>query len=337
MAPAMIEAASIKDVIVVGAGVMGEGIAQCFAEAGFHVNLVDIDIDACQRCIRQIEQNLLLNEEYGLLSEAPSEILTRIASADFKNVDFAEISCDLAIEAAPELLDVKRSIFATLDALPSTVLLATNTSSFTVSQIAGGMNTPERVVGLHFFNPAHIIPAVEVHGGRETVPVALRIASTLMKRIGKVPIEVRKEVPGFVINRLTGALSREIDYLLDEGVVGIEELDAAVKASLGFRLASIGPMEAEDFIGLDTDARVSKNLFPQLSNREQPSALLLEKVERGDFGVKTGRGWFDYSGKSRESLLLERNRKLIEQLRLFQANARRGENAAPGTREKAES
>lgn len=328
--------AEIRSIVVIGAGVMGEGIAQCFAQSGRQVLLADINVDACRRCLEQIELNLALNEEYGFLNEQPADILSRISIANWAEFDTQAAHCDFAIETAPELLDVKQEIFEKLDGLPKSVLLASNTSSFTVSQITENMATPERVVGLHFFNPAHIIPAVEIHSGKATSACVLKTAKSLMEDIEKAPVEVRKEVPGFVINRLTGALSREIDYLLDEGIVGVEELDAAVRASLGFRLANIGPMEAEDFIGLDTDARVSKNLFPTLSNREEPSALLQEKVDKGDFGVKTGRGWFDYEGRSRESLLLERNRKLLDQLRVFQAAQKTASNSQSGSLKKAE-
>jgi 3-hydroxyacyl-CoA dehydrogenase len=129
---------------------------------------------------------------------------------------------------------------------------------------------------------------------------------------------VQKEVPGFVINRLTGALEREVDFLLDEGVVSPEDLDKAVKASLGFRLACLGPMEAEDMIGLDVAARVSSNLFKVLSNATEPSPDLVEKVARGELGIKSGCGWYDYSGSSQATVLAERNTRLLHQLALFQ-------------------
>ena len=222
----------------------------------------------------------------------------------------------MVIETSPEVLDIKKDLFEQFDRAPAHVLIASNTSSFTISQLTKDMKTPQRVVGLHYFNPAHLIPAVEVHFGKDTDQAAIDVAVALMKRLSKVPVIVRKEVPGFIINRLTGALSREIDYMLDEGIVAPEDLDAAVKASLGFRLAQIGPMEGKDFIGLDTDVRVSRNVFPGLSNRTEPSKFVVDLVEQGHFGVKTGRGCYDYSGRSREDVLLERNVKLLEQRKL---------------------
>jgi 3-hydroxyacyl-CoA dehydrogenase len=138
-----------------------------------------------------------------------------------------------------------------------------------------------------------------------------------MVRVGKKPVIVQKAVPGFIINRLTGAMEREIDYLIDEGIVTAEDLDTAVKASYGFRLACLGPMEAEDMIGLDTSARVSARMFKVLSNRTEPSPKLLEKVDKGELGIKSGKGWYDYSGKTREEIGDSINRRLLKQLVLF--------------------
>ena len=143
-------------------------------------------------------------------------------------------------------------------------------------------------------------------------------------RVGKKPILVRKEIPGFIVNRLTGAMEREIDYLLDEGIVTPEDLDTAVKASYGFRLACLGPMEAEDMIGLDTVARASGNIFKVLSNKTEPSPLLLEKVDRGELGIKSGKGWYDYTGKTREEISDKINKRLLRQLALFNAHEKEG-------------
>jgi len=319
----MKSADEMSRVAVIGAGVMGEGIAQSFAEAGFEVSLVDVSNTALERCISQISANLQTSVDYGIVTESPDVVCTRITTIAADELDSVLPYCDLVIEAAPEVLELKRGLFTRLDSARSETLLATNTSSFTVSQLTEGMQSSRRVVGLHFFNPAHLIPAVEVHGGHDTDPEALAIAMQLMKRIGKIPVIVRKESPGFVINRLTGALSREIDHMLDEGIVAPEDLDGAIKASLGFRLAQIGPMEAKDLIGLDTDVRVSRNVYPTLSNRTEPSQWLVDKVEQGDLGVKTGKGCYSYDGRSREEVLGERNRRLLEQRRLFDSQTRR--------------
>lgn len=309
----------IKTVIVIGAGVMGEGIVQSFAEAGLKVHIIDINSEALARCKTQIAANLELSAEHDMLSEPIAAILGRIKTSKTDALPDLLHDCEMVVETAPEVLDIKQSIFKDLDSAPDHVLLASNTSSFTVSQLTEGMNTAHRVIGLHYFNPAHIIPAVEVHIGEASTSEAIDLTMAFMERVGKSPVLVRKEIPGFIINRLTGALSREVDHLLDQGVVTPEDLDKALRSSLGFRLAQVGIMEARDFIGLDTDARVSKNLYPQLSDRSEISKLSQQRVEEGHYGVKTGRGVFDYTGRTRSELLRERDIRLLEQRRAFLA------------------
>ena len=307
-------AQSVKSVAVIGAGTMGEGIAQSLAEAGISVLLLDVDQASLDRCMAQIQANLRLAGACGIETGPVAETLNRIAPIRSENPAASAVGVEAVIETVPEIASLKRTVFAQLDELPDDVLLCSNTSSMTMSTITDGMATAQRTVGLHYFNPAHIIPAVEVHRGSQTDEFTIERACALLRRTAKVPLKIGKEIPGFAINRLTGALSREIANLLDEGVVTASELDDAVKASLGFRLAWVGPMEGADFIGLDTDARVSGAVFEGLSNRSDPSRELLEKVERGDLGVKTGKGWYDYGDASREELLEQRNRKLLRQL-----------------------
>jgi|TARA_R110002049_G_scaffold29305_13_gene99611 3-hydroxybutyryl-CoA dehydrogenase len=304
----------VTTVSVIGAGTMGEGIAQSFAEAGMVVRLLDVDQASLDRCTGQIAANLSLGKEYGIAGDSAKAVLGRIKATRSDSPVTQVGDAQAVIETVPEISDLKRSIFADLDMLPEGVLLCSNTSSMTMSTITESMKSAARAVGLHYFNPAHIIPAVEVHRSKETSDDTVERAAALLRRTGKVPLKIGKEIPGFAINRLTGALSREIAHLLDEGVVTAEALDEAVKASLGFRLAWVGPMEGADYIGLDTDARVSGAVFGGLSNREDPPRELLEKVERGDLGVKTGKGWYDYGDATREQLLEQRNRKLLRQL-----------------------
>lgn len=315
---------NIKKVVVVGAGTMGEGIAQNFSQAGLSVQLIDLDQRILDRCLAQIEANLRLFLEFDLLHEEPSSIMSRIKPVLSRHLGQAIKDGDFVTEAIPEVLDLKRDLFAQLDSCRNDIVLSSNTSSFTISAIADGMRTPGRVIGLHYFNPAQIMPLVEIHRGQHTEDEAVEVARELMMRVGKKPVLVRKEIPGFIVNRLTGAMEREIDYLLDEGIVTPEDLDTAVKASYGFRLACLGPMEAEDMIGLDTAARASGNIFKVLSNKTEPSPLLLEKVDKGELGIKSGKGWYDYTGKTREEISDNINRRLLRQLALF--NARKKED-----------
>jgi 3-hydroxybutyryl-CoA dehydrogenase len=310
----------IKSIAIIGAGIMGEGMIQVFAQSGFLVNVIDKNTQILEKCLNQVKSNIKLFKSFGLIKESEDSVISRISTFTSERLSEAVKDSQFIIESVVEVLDVKRGIFAQLDLLPVDVILASNTSSLTVSAITEGMKTPERVAGLHFFNPANIIPLVEIHRGANTSDQAIKITQEIMKISGKKTVLVRKQVPGFIINRLTGAMEREIDYLLDEGIVTPEDLDEAVKASFGFRLSCIGPMEGEDMIGLDTSARSSTNLFKVLSNKIDPSPMIFEKIKKGELGVKSGKGWYDYSGKTREEVLEERNRLLLQQLKLYNSN-----------------
>jgi 3-hydroxybutyryl-CoA dehydrogenase len=309
-------ATEVRCAAVIGAGTMGEGIAQSLAEAGLAVRLIDLQQQALDRCRKQIAANLLQAQLYGLCGDVAG-VMKHIEFIQTDAVTQHTDDCELVIETAPESLELKRRLFAAMDKLPPSVLLCSNTSSMTMTSICAGMSSAHRAVGLHYFNPAHIIPTVEVHRGAGTTDQTVARAAALLRRTGKIPLIVRKEIAGFVINRLTGALSREVANLLDAGVVEPAELDAAVKGSLGFRLAWVGPMEGADFIGLDVDARVSAAMFGQLSNRTEPASTLQHLVRAGKLGVKSGSGWYEYGGRSRGELLIERNARLLKQLRAF--------------------
>jgi 3-hydroxyacyl-CoA dehydrogenase len=309
----------IKTVAVIGTGIMGVGIIQGFAEAGLKVKMIARRQESLDQGVALVKANLALFKEFNLLKEAPEAIEARIEPVVSTNLPEGAKGTDFILETIQEVYDMKRPIFEALDSFPADVLIASNTSSITMDKLTDGLKTPERMLGLHYFNPAHIIPAVEIHKCKATTQDAVDRTRELMLKAGKKPVVVLKSLPGFIINRLTGAMEREIDNLLDEGVVTPEDLDIAVKASYGFRLSCMGPMEAEDMIGLDTAARVSGNVFKVLSNRTEPSPELLAKVSRGEFGIKSGKGWYDYSGQTREQVNDKINRRLLKQLALFRS------------------
>jgi 3-hydroxyacyl-CoA dehydrogenase len=309
----------IRTAAVIGAGTMGVGIVQTFAEAGMSVRMIARNQQRLEQSLASVAANLRLFDEFNLLRETPSVIASRIKIIPSENMAEVTKGCDFVLETIPEILDTKKVIFSQLDQLPPEVIIASNTSSFTMDMLTESLKSPQRMLGLHYFNPAHIIPAVEIHKGKHTADDAVEQTRALMIRTGKKPVIVRKTVPGFIINRLTGAMEREIDYLIDEGIVTPEDLDIAVKASYGFRLSCLGPMAAEDLIGLDTSARVSANVFKLLSSKTEPSPLLLEKVKKGELGIKAGKGWYDYSGKTRDEVNDTINRRLLKQLALFRS------------------
>jgi len=313
------KASEMKQIVVIGAGNMGEGIVQGFAQAGKDVRVLARRRETLDKCRQQIDTNLKLFAEFQLLEEAPEVIGSRITYIPMSELPEALRGCHYVVETIPEVLTDKKELFGKLDACDPDVILASNTSSITIATLTEDMKTASRVVGTHYFNPAHIMALVEIHRGKHTADAVVQTTRDLMLQVGKKPILVKKEIPGFIVNRIQGAMFREISYLLDEGIASPEDMDTAAKAMYGFRLSCIGPMEADDMIGLDTSARVSANLFKVLSNRTEPSATLLEKVNRGELGIKTGSGWYDYGGKTRAQVLDEINRRLLKQLVLFRA------------------
>lgn len=309
--------ASNEKVLIVGTGTMGEGIAQTFAQNGFNVRLVARRDEPLARALGQIRQNVGQFIEFGLITEPADQVLARVEGMVTTDMTQAVADCIYCVETIQELLDPKKELLASLQAANPELPIGSNTGSFTMDSLAEGLPRPDKLIGIHYFNPAHIIPLVEVHRGAECSDATYHETERLLGASGKKTVLVRKERPGFIVNRLMGALEREIDYLLDEGIVTPEDLDIAVKASTGFRFACLGPMEVEDMIGLDVAAIVSGRVFKGLSNATEPSPKLLEKVERGELGIKAGKGWYDYSGKTREQVLEEKNRALLPQLKLF--------------------
>lgn len=314
------ELQDIKKVLVAGAGSMGEGIAQNFAQAGLDVLVLDIDEKSLINCKIQIEASLHLFEEFDLVNEKISSIMGRI---EFLQMSKMEEMCDFldgidfVVEAIPEILELKRDFFRKMDTCQEDIILCSNTSSLTISEISKGLIYPGRVVGLHYFYPANIIPLVEIHKGEKTRTGAVELTRQLMLKIGKQPILVRKEIPGLIVNRIQAAYNREVTYLLDEGVATPEELDLAARASYGFRLACLGPLEIHDLNGLDVVLKAGGRTRKFICNSRDHSPSLFKKVEAGELGVKSGKGWHDYKDLSKEEIIEQSNRKLLQQLLLF--------------------
>jgi 3-hydroxybutyryl-CoA dehydrogenase len=308
-----------EKILILGTGTMGEGIAQTFAQNGFNVRLVARREEPLARALGQLKQNVRLFIEFGLITETVEQVLARIEGVVTTDMAEAVEGCTYVVETVREVLDDKRSLLNAVQAANPELIIGSNTGSLTMDTLAEGLPRPDKIIGIHYFNPAHIIPLVEIHRGSECSEETYDETKRLMQASGKKTVLVRVERPGFIVNRLMGALEREIDYLLDEGIVTPEDLDTAVKSSTGFRFACLGPMEVEDMIGLDIAMTVSGRVFKGLSNATEPSPILVEKVNRGELGIKSGKGWYDYSGRTREEVLEEKNRKLLPQLKLFMA------------------
>lgn len=308
---------SIRNVAVLGLGTMGHGIAQVFATAGCAVCGYDKAPTARDSLHDRIHRNL--NELVGaklLLRCDISPILGRIqvTASESEAVEDAQF----VIEAVREDLPTKQELFARLERVVSkNAILASNSSTFMISQTAGRMNRPERAIVAHWFNPPHIVPVVEVVPGPRTSDATTQMTLALLRRIGKQAIHVRAEIPGFLINRMQTALMREVWDLLDRGVASAEDLDAAVRGALGFRLAVSGQLEVGDFGGLDIHAAVFRNLAPLIKSDSQLPAVVEKLVSAGHYGAKTGRGFYRYTALSRARRQSRREKLLLSLLRLL--------------------
>lgn len=311
-----------EKVVIIGTGTMGEGIAQSFAQNGIDVRLVARRDEPLTRAMGQLRQNIQQFIDYELVDESVDQVMGRIEGMVTTDMAEAVAGATYVIETVQENLEQKKDILARLQAANPDVIVGSNTGSFVMDSLAEGLPKPQNIIGIHYFNPAHIIPLVEIHRGTDCTDATYDETVRVLQASGKKTVLVRVEKPGFIVNRLMGALEREIDYLLDEGIVTPEDLDVAVKASTGFRFACLGPMEVEDMIGLDIACTVSGRVFKGLSNATEPSPILVEKVEKGELGIKAGKGWYDYSGRTREEVLKEKNEALLPQLKLFLSRER---------------
>jgi 3-hydroxybutyryl-CoA dehydrogenase len=281
-------------VSVIGAGLMGHGIAQIFATRGYSVALTDVKEDLLAKALEGVSSNLTLMAEKGIgLREDIDPTLARIKTT----VDMAEAAdgAHCVIEAVFENLELKQKIFQDLDALcPAETILATNTSVISITEIAEKSVHRERIVGTHFWNPPYLIPLVEVIRGKDTAERTMDKTYDLLKEVGKHPVRVNKDVPGFVGNRLQHALWREAISIVERGIADAATVDECIKYGFGLRLPVLGPMETADMVGTDLTLAIHDYILKHLESSPEPSPLLKEKVARGELGFKTGHGFQDW-------------------------------------------
>ncbi len=283
-------ASDIQTAAVLGAGTMGHGIAQVLALSGIRCCLYDVAPEPLAAALEKVRENLEKGVQRGKVSpEARDAALQRLTTAD--DLDRALEGVAVVVEAVPERLDLKTGIFRDLgERLGAEVLLATNTSSLSITAIAQAARFPERVLGMHFFNPVHLMKLVEVVRTEHTGEDAVRCALDLARRMGKEPIEVR-DAPGFASSRLGIAIGMEAIRMLEEGVASAEDIDKAMTLGYGFPM---GPLRLTDLVGLDVRLSIADYLSGELGERFEPPALLREKVARGELGKKSGRGFYEW-------------------------------------------
>lgn len=307
----------LKKAALIGAGTMGAGMAMCFAQAGFDVMLHDISEKQLDKALDRIakSQDVLIKECVISIEEA-AKARDRITTTP--SLEQALDGVQFVVEAVPEVLDLKLKVFRQIEGLCSEeLILATNTSGLSVTSIGSSCQHPERVVGFHWVNPPELVPLVEVIRGKHTNMATAQLASDLAQKLGKMPIIIRKEVPGFAMNRLQFAVLREALYLVEEGVVSPEDVDKAMSYGLGFRYPWLGPMKTADLGGLDVFHTIASYLFKDLSSMKEPPESFRRLIDEGKLGIKTGRGFYDYENVSTEEVLRKRDLYFVRQWKLI--------------------
>ena len=312
----------METVAVIGAGLMGHGIAQVFALQGFAVRLADIRQDILESAVSNIRANLkLLAGRNFVRKEDVEPAVARIETST--EMDQAVSGADIVIEAVIEDLALKRKIFSDLDAgLPEETILASNTSVISITEIAADTVSKNRVVGTHFWNPPYLIPLVEVIRGEDTTDDVMERTMDLLTRVGKHPVRVNKDVPGFVGNRLQHALWREAISIVEQGIADAATVDECVKFGFGLRLPVLGPMENVDLVGTDLTLAIHDYILSHIERSPAPSQMLRNLVARGDLGFKSGRGFQSWSPEDIEDT---HNRLKTHLLQVISQSGKKGE------------
>jgi 3-hydroxybutyryl-CoA dehydrogenase len=296
----------MKNITVIGSGTMGNGIAHTFAQFGYQVSLVDISQEALDKAIATITKNLDRQVAKGSLTEEAKLATLKNIQTHTQMREGAE-KADLIIEAATENIDLKLKIFRELDQIaPAGAILASNTSSISISRIASVTSRPGQVIGMHFMNPVPVMKLVEVIRGYSTTDETTRLVMDLSKKLQKVPTEVN-DYPGFVANKILLPMINEAIITLHEGVAGVEEIDTVMKLGMAHPM---GPLQLADFIGLDVCLSILNVLKDGFGNPKYAACpLLVNMVTAGHLGVKSGKGFYEYKAGSKDVLVAERFRK----------------------------
>ncbi len=293
---------SIKNISIFGTGLMGSGISQVFAGHGYKVTAYDVDPEQEKIMRDRIRSNLDL-----ILAGQPDkdqqieQTISRISfTTDFQS---AAESADFVLECVPENMDLKQEVFSALDSIcRSDVPLASNTSVMSITEIASKCAGKHRIIGTHFWNPPYLLPLVETVRTEQTSEPVIELTMELLRQVGKHPILVKKDVPGFVANRLQHALWREAVSIVENDIADAQTVDEAIKYSFGMRLPVLAPLENADLVGTDLTLSIHQYVLPHLENSPEPSPYLEKLVAEGKLGFKSGSGFMDWSGEQQVAL-----------------------------------
>lgn len=294
---------TIENITVIGAGTMGNGIAHVFAQAGFKVTMVDVQETQLYKALETINKNLQRQVSKGIITEEQKiQTYNRICTST--NIANGVAIADMVIEAATENVDLKLKIFAEIDAAaPAAAILATNTSSISITKIAAATKRADKVIGMHFMNPVPVMKLVEIINGYATDKTITHTIVEITKQLGKVPCVVN-DYPGFIANKILMPMINEAIYSLYEGIAGVESIDTIMKLGMAHPM---GPLQLADFIGLDTCLSILHVLYTGYGNTKYaPCPLLVNMVAAGKLGIKSGEGFYVYTAASKELVVSKR-------------------------------
>ena len=306
------ETVKINELAVIGAGTMGHGIAQVFAQAGWRVVLTDSDAEVRGRALQRIQANLETCLEYSSDDrEGVARTLARIAITS--DLAAAVSQADFVVEAVSENLEVKQGLLRQVEAhCPDQAVITSTTSSYRVRDLATALEDPGRFLITHFWNPPYIIPVVEVMPGDHTSDQAVETTFAFLEGAGKIPALVKKDTAGFVGNRLQHALRREAIAIVAQGIASPRDVDLIARLSFGLRLPIVGPLETVDLGGLDLTRAIHSHLLAELDRSTEPAQLIEDKIARGELGAKAGKGFYDWPPGRLDKAIRQRDRALLE-------------------------
>jgi 3-hydroxybutyryl-CoA dehydrogenase len=305
------ELSKVTHIGVLGAGLMGHGIAQVFASAGYDVNIYDTDPATLRAAKDRIAGNFKVFIELNLAQpEDIDRCLDRISLCPSLEA-FAQ-DRQFIIEAILEDLKTKRSVYAELEGLtPSDTIFSSNTSAISITEISAALKIKGRFLGTHFWNPPHVLPCVEVIKGADTDDEAFETVYSIMEKVGKMPVRVLKDVPGFLGNRLQHAMWREAISLREKNIASAEDIDKVVKYGFGARMPFIGPLETADLAGLTLTRDIHQYLFPHIESSQKPSPALEDLVASGATGVRSGKGFYEWTPEKVRQIIRQRDAILL--------------------------